>query len=507
MRVYGSSPLYNYVELVFRSKRLFIVSIVLTTLVVATMAAMRAGTYTARGIALLSGTPTTREDNTEDAAQRGSVRYKINVLNIVTKDPNFYKQAFKDAGLNEGMSEEEFEEFCKEARKSLSFATGENMLQITCTWRDPRAANIVKAFYDAYARRVFEEETVLNRVTTKTLEDMYKVYVEKVAALEKRLAKYQKEHVGTDMLQATTAANQKYLQQEEVVKGLRSQLSTARTMLQEIERQLASTERMIEDVREIESITRSPQFQAQINQLYTQKSTLETQLEELRKTKTEEHPLVKQAVAALEQIQDRIKSLENMTRSSKPQPGNEVSRRMALNPQWLMLDSKRSELDIQVQDLEMRLANAIKERDEALRRAQTMPEELLKYKTLTDNLPLYTSVKQNLSAKLEQARIDEFRNEKMSLSQMKMVVEPISEPEDVRKSMLFYAAGPILGLVVAFAFSLLAETLDHSLRTPVEVEKYLGKPVLAVLPRMDTPKGAQPSLPGGDNTSPPVLPS
>ena len=43
--------------------------------------------------------------------------------------------------------------------------------------------------------------------------------------------------------------------------------------------------------------------------------------------------------------------------------------------------------------------------------------------------------------------------------------------------------------------------MDHSLRTPIEVEKHLGKPVLAVLPRMDANKkgGAAANGKRGDN--------
>ncbi len=96
----------------------------------------------------------------------------------------------------------------------------------------------------------------------------------------------------------------------------------------------------------------------------------------------------------------------------------------------------------------------------------------------------------------------------MHLAEMKMIVEPESELDMVGgKSLLFYGAGPVLGLIIAFAFSLLAETLDHSLRTPIEVEKFLGKPVLAVLPRMEAPRDARRRLPGGGEAAQPTLPS
>jgi capsular polysaccharide biosynthesis protein len=62
--------------------------------------------------------------------------------------------------------------------------------------------------------------------------------------------------------------------------------------------------------------------------------------------------------------------------------------------------------------------------------------------------------------------------------------------------MLLYGLGPILGIIIAFGFSLLAEALDHTLRSPVDVEKHLGKPVLAVIPKMKNNKAAK-ALTGG----------
>ena len=67
--------------------------------------------------------------------------------------------------------------------------------------------------------------------------------------------------------------------------------------------------------------------------------------------------------------------------------------------------------------------------------------------------------------------------------------------------MVLYALGPLLGIVVAFCFSLLLESLDHTLRTPVEVEKYLNKPVLAVIPKMAVPREGRKQLGGSSKSS------
>ena len=89
---------------------------------------------------------------------------------------------------------------------------------------------------------------------------------------------------------------------------------------------------------------------------------------------------------------------------------------------------------------------------------------------------------------------------------MAKLVDPRAEPDSTgAKSWLFVLAGPLLGLVIAFSISLLAESMDHTLRTPVDVEKYMGKPVLASLP-LDKSKGAAQRLIPGSAKERPSLP-
>src|SRR2546430_1803619 len=99
MRVYGASPLYNYVELVFRSKRLFILSVVLATAIVSVLAATRSKSYTATGIVLLSQTQQAAL-GAIDVAEVGSIRYKLGILNFVMKDPGFIKDALRARNLD-----------------------------------------------------------------------------------------------------------------------------------------------------------------------------------------------------------------------------------------------------------------------------------------------------------------------------------------------------------------------------------------------------------------------
>ena len=104
--------------------------------------------------------------------------------------------------------------------------------------------------------------------------------------------------------------------------------------------------------------------------------------------------------------------------------------------------------------------------------------------------------------------MNELRDKELKSQGMKKIMEPEAEMEKGgTKGALLLGAGPVLGLIIAFCFSLLAESLDHSLRTPMEVEKYLDKPVLAVLPRMDVNKKAARAQVGSGDNNRPSLPS
>ena len=94
-------------------------------------------------------------------------------------------------------------------------------------------------------------------------------------------------------------------------------------------------------------------------------------------------------------------------------------------------------------------------------------------------------IRSYMRKKLAAARLDEDRDKMTHALNVKLEVPPKAEKVDSGgKVLLLYALGPFLGILIAFVFSLVAESMDHTLRTPVEVEKYLGKPVLAVIPKM-----------------------
>jgi uncharacterized protein involved in exopolysaccharide biosynthesis len=502
MRVYGSSPLYNWVELVFRSKRLFIVSIVLATIVTVAVAATRAGNYTAAALILLSGNPATASPTVEDANQRGSVKFKLNVLNIVLKDPNFIKEAFKAAGLDKGKNDEQFDKFCKEARAAIKVAASENVMEISVRWPDDQADDIINAFFDAYARNVLDQETVVSQTQSRVLSGMVEDYTNKVKDIEQKLIQARKKIV-TDPTLSPEAASARYRDRQEQTRLLENNLEIVRRNLARARALQANTEQFID----ASVITRSQMESPLYQQLEIREADLNTKLSEAKLKYTDTHPNVKQLEGLLEQIKQQKAALTGA--AADKNKANQTVRKEP-NPKWLELDSQIFQFNLQIENLETQLTYARKALMEAKTEAMASPDKVNRLKWMTDKLALYESIRNNLNARREQALMDEKKDREMRLAEITMMVKPVAELEVVgSRSLVFYAAGPLLGLIIAFAFSLFSETLDHSLRTPVEVEKYLGKPVLAVLPRMETPRGGadRPRLSGGSDAATPSLPS
>lgn len=494
MRVYGTSPLYNYVELIFRSRRLFIASIILTTLIVVGMSSMRSGSYNARALVVLSGSKSGQD--AEDAAQRGTVKYKLNLLNVVLKDPKFTENAFKDRGLDKGMTEEEFKKFSKEATSAMQYAQGENILEISCRWKDARCADIIKAFYGAYSLRVLEMETLQNQSSTNMLKLLVTDYRGRVAKIEKKISKWREEHL-EDPVQDPNAAAAEYRRRKNEVEAIEGQLSLLKNQKEEVSNRLQNEPQMIP----FETLRTSARLDPEFARLTEGLNSLSDKLADERRAHTDDHPNVKYILEQIKTYNSRLARMEGKVTGTKSPI---TQQRETINPTLIGLQDQRSQLEMAEQTTQAQLEKATTEMKQAKKQAETSPEEIQKFQRMTENLPMSMSIRDNLRAKLEQSEIDAQRDRELRITEMQMLVEPEAVQEEVgKKSIMLFAAGPILGIIIAFAFSLLSETMDHSIRTPTEVEKYLGKPVLAVLPRADIPKGARrAAISGGGENRP-----
>ncbi len=499
MRVYGSSPLFNYVELIFRSKRLFIVSIILASLATTGFYLFRAKSYNARMIVLMTGSEVL---GAPDDSQRGTIRFKLDVLNIMVRDPNFIKQAMREANLDRGKTELEFVEFCKAVNNSLVYSSdGGNILEISCHWPDATCEKIVKAFYSKYNRIVFDQETILTTTRADLLATLVNDYGAKQRDLDNKVKAYQLKTIHDPAL-SFDVANSEWMQRDSEVKRLQSQLDGAQKQRASIAAALQATPPTIPDSTTYLGPGAAPEYATAIQN----RDASEKHLNELKLTKTDAHPDVKAAQKAYDEAKVKADDLAKAA-STAPTRGPAVSIRVNNNPQYVALKTQLTDQELGITSLQSSLQSAIAARNALDQKARIAPEEALKFKYMTEDMGLYAGIHASLRGDLESARLTALRDSKTKAQELKVMVEPEAEAEKGgARGALMLAAGPLLGLLIAFCFSLLSESMDHSLRTPIEVEKHLGKPVLAVLPRMDAnKKAARRQMASGDNR--PSLPS
>ncbi len=322
-------------------------------------------------------------------------------------------------------------------------------------------------------------------------------YRNKQRDLDKKVKAYELQTLH-DPAQSFETANQEWVQQDREVKRLQSQLDGAQKQRNFIASALQATKPTIDDQYTYLGPGASPEYGNAVQA----RDDAEKKLNALKLNHTDMHPLVK---AAQEDYDKSIAKVEELSKAAAtPKKGPAVQIRVNNNPQYTSLKTQLTDQDLAIANLQSTLQSSLAARDAVDVKARVAPEEALKFKYMTEDMGLYAGLHASLRGDLEGARLNEIREEKLKAKEMQTVLDPEAEPEKGgSRGATMLAAGPLLGLLIAFCFSLLSESMDHSLRTPTEVEKYLGKPVLAVLPRMDhTKKAARKQLARGDNNRP-----
>lgn len=498
MRIYGSSPLYNYVDLIFRCKRMFIVSILLGTLITSLVVYSRSATYTATILVALSGDPYTaskmstgKKDDPSEVAIRRKANYLVLWLN---RTPEFLEEVVKNTNLDRtypgGM-----DEAVKDIRKKVSqpsILNGQYM-ELSITWRDPEEAEkILQEIYSSYARKTVSEETANVTRYRQILEEQFKKYDKEANEKAKVRAAFIEKNfwVNSSGAQGWAALEAS----DRAVANVRLQLNDAQVRLREVERQLQKTEQYISESKGGTEIQRDPTLA-----LVTQRQELVTKMNQLLQRYSELHPAVtdiKKQIAALDE------QIEQAKKSPPVRETVQTSNRKILNPEWQQLNQARNQLKLALVAGERQLKQMLESQRRAESRLRDLPAKEIEWNKINRDYQRADTMRTGIENQLAAARVEEERDQLTQARSLALVVPPKAQQLDKgSKSMLLYILGPILGIIIAFCFSLLAEALDHTLRTPVEVEKYLGKPVLAVLPRIRPEREGRKRLAGASNPS------
>jgi polysaccharide chain length determinant protein (PEP-CTERM system associated) len=215
-----------------------------------------------------------------------------------------------------------------------------------------------------------------------------------------------------------------------------------------------------------------------------QLSRLRSRLTEIRSMYTEQHPDVvdlKMQIDSLEkEIEEGAGTEQDSDSAAKPRVFNPAVARLRGNLAELGLETSRVKAE------ERRLIEQIAMYQSRVENTPRIEQELA---TLTRDYGLLKANYQSLLDKKIQARMAE-NLERRQMGEQFTVLDPARLPEkpykpDPRRVMLI---GAFLGLVFGCGLAYMRETGDRSFHRIEEIEKALGFPVIATIPRIGAAK-------------------
>ncbi|MCX6379589.1 MAG: hypothetical protein NT023_08955, partial [Armatimonadetes bacterium] len=436
----------------------------------------------------------------------GSINAKVNLLQIHLKDREFFKKAFENAGLDKDKPEAELDKMIKDAQSSVSFSVnGISFLEIYAKSPTSFCVPILNAVITQYSKAVFASSTKRQLAFLNQMSNFVSLYKDSADKSEKALHDFEDKYIKlgvpdpTGIIQEINVLRSQVTAQKSQVEIYGSEIKTYTTALEKV-----PEKQELDSVLEVIPVTESAEYKAYLNE----KSRLEEKMSVLRKTYTEQDPRVMEVNKAIEDVKFKMKTLEGQ--KVNPNSGKKTIRRQ-INPQYTQLQGLLVSSQNRLAVSKSQLASISRQLDAARKQLPLVPEYRSKYGELSTRYAQYRTLRDNLDNEYQRMRVQYDSDLERIKEGIRLVVAPTAEPDSGgKKTMLLLIAGPIMGLVIAFAFSLLTETLDHSIRTPSDVERYLNKPVLAVLPNMRPAKKVTEliriAVKGDWKDAPPALP-
>ncbi|MFB3814506.1 MAG: GumC family protein [Terriglobales bacterium] len=181
----------------------------------------------------------------------------------------------------------------------------------------------------------------------------------------------------------------------------------------------------------------------------------------------------------VQQVEQQIKETEAAIEAAKTAPLRDVTTDADPTHQWMRSELAKAKTELRaLQAREAVTSNSIRafEQQAAQLNASSIEQaELIRnVKALEENYQLY-------SRKREQARIDDALDRSRILN-VAMAEPPTlpAMPQHPPAAILSY--GVVLAILLSGSAAFISELMDHSFRTPQEVERYLQVPVVAALP-------------------------
>jgi polysaccharide chain length determinant protein (PEP-CTERM system associated) len=220
------------------------------------------------------------------------------------------------------------------------------------------------------------------------------------------------------------------------------------------------------------------------NPLLTQLTQLKARLTELQSMYTDKHPDVIDTKTQIVRLEKDIEQQGNFSERTSPSGSPPV-----FNPALVRLRGELTEVELEIHRLKVEGESLRNQIEMYQRRVENTPKIEQELATLTRNYDLLKANYQSLVDKKMKAKMAE-KLERRRLDEQFRVLDPAHMPEkpfkpDPRRIILI---GAFLGLVLGGGLGYMKETMDRSIHKVEEIEKFLGLPVIATIPTIESKK-------------------
>lgn len=244
-----------------------------------------------------------------------------------------------------------------------------------------------------------------------------------------------------------------------------NQIVENKAKLAEAHRQL---ERQSETYISSETITTNPIVQ----QLQSQLASLEIQLPTLLEKYTKRSPQVTEVEIKIKETKNKISEKVAEIVGSKVSARNPIYQNLLA--QIVTLETNTISLDTKMEAI----SKTIKEYE---KRLEKLPEKELQLARLERAVMVSENIYLTLLEKYQEARI----NEVMELGDISVIDEALIPEAPIKPNKkLNLAIGGILGLMLGVMLVFFMEYMDNTIKTTDDIERYLGLPVLGLIPKV-----------------------
>lgn len=401
-------------------------------------------------------------------AAQSEVQNQTRVVRDMIHSPRILKRVVDTVyGENSFRSAEDLGQKINELRAKLSiFGVGSNYIKISYSDSTPdEAYKVINATVDVFIKTSSEEQRSESREAFQFIDNQVKQYKDQLVRAEERLKNFRSQNF--DGRDGDVNAS---------IRKLRDQIEELKITIDEDKTSISVLESQLKN----ESEYSSKKFKANV---YIERlEDLETQMNTLLLTYTEDYPDVVSLKYQIDDIKRAIRESEETRASSKNNDDDEL----IANPLYQELRSKVSTLKTGVKAKNKRLLALDGLLENEYERRRRIAERGAEESELTRDYNVTKKIYEDMLERKEKARLSMTLNvegQGVTYRIQEPALPPLN-PVGLR-FMHFVAIGPILGALLIFGLFVVFVFMDKRIRFPDDLSG-LEVPVLAHIPRART---------------------